>query len=152
MKSYNERMIPLKKCFLLLLTVALLCTGVQGDSLADDAVAPCSSNYFSHYGVSLMPGGDGILYITFDVMGMGICTQLGVATYSVERYDEDDGGWDVICDPFNGEVGTNVASYTFSRAFYGISGDTYRVKATFICTMNGGLECKNYVGVGIEVD
>lgn len=106
-----------------------------------EAPAVRSSNYFHSYGVTIGDSGGGVLRITFHCVGMGICTQLGVASYEVERLD-DDGSWDNASGLLEGQTGSNVASYTFGRNFNGVAGETYRVNVTFICALNGGVETK----------
>ncbi len=140
----------MNRFFAMLLAVILLCTALPFSSSAD-GIVPFSSNYFNSYGTVMSADGNGVLSITFDVQGMGICTQLGVASYEVERKNED-GEWCNVSGLLNGETGSNVASYTFSRSFYGVPGETYRVQVTFLCIMNGGYECKNFTSSGVTVD
>ncbi len=140
----------MRKYLLVFLSVVLMCTALQSRSLAENPT-PRSSNYFSSYGTSMSRDGNGVLGITFDVMGMGICSQLGVASYEVERRNSN-GNWEDASGLLEGETGSNVASYTFSRSFNGVPGETYRVQATFCCFMNGGCEFKNYTSPSVEVD
>lgn len=132
----------MKKFVVLLLALSMLCSMVLSTAAAEDIV-PRQSNYFSSYGTTVAPVGGGTLHITFSTVGTGVCSQLGVASYTVEKMD-DDGNWENCSGFLSGETGSGVASYTFSRYFYGVAGETYRVCATFICTMNNSSETKSY--------
>ncbi len=140
----------MKKSIAMLLAAMMLFTNSVFAALAQELV-PFGSNYFNSYGTTMSADGDGILGITFDVQGMGICSQLGVASYSVQRLN-DRSNWEDVSGLLNGETGSNVASYTFSRAFYGVPGETYRVQVTFFCALNGGFEHKYYTSTGVTVD
>ena len=87
-------------------------------------------------------GGGGI-NITFRAVGTDICNQIGVATYTVQRR-EDNGNWTDVSGLLSGQTGSNVASYTFGRYFQGVAGETYRVKVTFVCVIGTGMESKTY--------
>lgn len=116
-----------------------------------ETISPRSSNYFHSYGANMGDAGDGVLSITFNCVGMGLCSQLGVATYTVERLD-DSGNWENASGLLDGQTGSNVASYTFGRYFYGVSGETYRVNVTFVCVLNNGFESKTYTSGKIVLD
>ena len=95
-----------------------------------------SSNYFQSYGVVLGDAGSHKLCITFSVDGIGICDELGVASFTVERYvtlDDGSHAW-ASAGTFAGQTGHNVSSYTYSVNVQGVAGATYRVRATFTCT------------------
>ena len=112
--------------------------------------APASSNYFHCYGTSMSRQGGGTLLLTFTATGMGMCDVLGVADFDVQCWDADDGEWVNVVTNAPGETGTNVPSYTFSRYFYGTSGQTYRLVVTFVCTKYGmGTELKYYISPAI---
>ena len=117
-----------------------------------------SSNYFSSYGVVLGDAGSHQLRITFSTDGMGICDELGVSTFSVQkRITLDDGsyGW-LDVGTFSGQTGYNVGSYTYSVLYQGVAGATYRVRATFTCTkiINGvaGTEHKTITTGGKKIN
>lgn len=102
-----------------------------------------NSNYFASYGTAVSAQGGGKILITFTTTATGVASQLGVANWSVERRDAE-GNWEAISDVFPGQTGSGFASYTFNRNFIGVPGETYRVKVTFICTMNNGSETKTH--------
>lgn len=106
-----------------------------------------ASNYFQSYGMVITAMGSGKLYLTFTCTAVGIADQLGVANFWVEKRDSD-GNWEDITGQVNGSTNTNVTSYSFSKIFNGVAGETYRVKCTFMCTktINGvvGTEHKSY--------
>jgi len=87
--------------------------------------------------------GNGRIGITFKAVGTGICNQIGVATYQVQKLN-DDGKWEVVSGALSGQTGTNVASYTFGRYFQGVAGETYRIQVTFVCAIGTGMEHKSY--------
>lgn len=138
----------MKKCFAIILVMSLLSMALCANAWAE-AAQPRDSDYFHSYGTTMGADGNGRLIITFDVLGMGICTQLGVASYSVDKLSSE--GWVNVSGLLKGETGANVASYMFSRTFQGIPGDTYRVQVTFFCMMNGGAEHKHYTSTGVTV-
>jgi len=103
------------------------------------------SDYFICYGTTMSRQGGGTLLISFSTAGVGLCDVLGVATFRIQCWDEDDEHWYDITVDIPGETGTNVATYNFSRYFYGTAGRKYRVCATFVCTKYGmGTETKPY--------
>ena len=129
----------MKKFLSIVLTLTLLCSCVFSYACAEQR----SSNYFTSYGTSGSAIGGGQIYITFKAVGTDICNQIGVANYTVERLD-DYGNWNNVSGALSGQTGTNVASYTFGRYFQGVAGETYRVKVTFLCTINNSTETKSY--------
>lgn len=100
-----------------------------------------ASNYFISYGVALGDNGGHRLHIVFSTVGMGLCDEIGVATYSVEKYIETEQGnfWTNISGSCSGQTGYNTNSYSYSFNFQCASAGTYRVRVTFICvkTING---------------
>ena len=117
-----------------------------------------SSNYFQSYGVVLGDAGSHQLRITFSVDGIGICDELGVATFTVERKITGDDGstyW-ANAGSFSGQTGHNVSSYTYAVTVQGVAGATYRVRATFMCikTINGvtGSEFKTLTTGGKRIN
>ena len=132
----------MKNVMSLLLVIALLCSSLFSFVYAEENAAR-SSNYFTSYGTSLSAPGSGRIGITFKAVGTDICNQIGVATYTVQRR-EDNGNWTDVSGLLSGQTGSNVASYTFGRYFQGVAGETYRVKVTFCCTIGTSSEYKSY--------
>ena len=87
--------------------------------------------------------GSGRIAITFRAVGTDICNQIGVASYTVQRL-EDNGNWTAVSGLLSGQTGTNVASYTFGRYFQGVAGETYRIQVSFLCVINNTSEIKSY--------
>ena len=129
----------MKRFLSLMLIFTLLCPCLFAYALAETR----ASNYFSSYGTSMSAPGSGRIGITFRAVGTDICNQIGVATYQVQRR-EDNGNWTDVSGLLSGQTGSNVASYTFGRYFQGVAGETYRVKVTFLCTINNSTETKSY--------
>lgn len=117
-----------------------------------------SSNYFSNYGVVIGDAGGHQLRITFSTDGVGICDELGVSNFSVQKKIIADDGSTYWADvgTFSGQTGRNVSSYTYSVNFQGVGGETYRVRATFMCTkiINGvvGTEHKTVTTGGKKIN
>ncbi|MBQ8554815.1 MAG: hypothetical protein IJ438_02970 [Clostridia bacterium] len=139
----------MKKRLSLTMAMMMLLTGIFAGALAE-GVMPRNSNYFSSYGASLTDEGGGTVMIMFTTTGTGLCSQLGVASYSVQRLD-DDGNWEDVSGLLTGETGSNMITYSFSRYFYGVPGETYRVNVTFLSTLNGSTETKTYTSGQITV-
>ena len=129
----------MKKALSLMLIFTLLCPCLFASVLAETR----ASNYFSSYGTSMTAVGSGRIAITFKAVGTDICNQIGVATYHVEKLN-DDGEWVNVSGALSGQTGTNVASYTFGRYFQGVAGETYRIQVTFYCAIGTGCEHKSY--------
>ena len=116
-----------------------------------------ASNYFISYGVALTDNGGHRLHIVFSTVGMGLCDEIGVATYSVEKYIETEQGnfWTNISGSCSGQTGHNTNSYSYSFNFQCASAGTYRVRATFMCTktINGevGTEFKTVTTGGYTI-
>lgn len=132
----------------LVITILSLCLFSH---VVAEGVAPRSSNYFISYGTALSHVGNGTLLITFDATALNIADQLGVATYTVERL-HDDGRWEDVSGLLEGQTGSGVVSYTYSRYFYGVVGETYRVQVAFYCSMNGGSEFKSMTSGIVTAD
>lgn len=129
----------MKKFLSLMLVFTLMCPCLFAYALAETR----ASNYFSSYGTSMSAPGGGGINITFKAVGTDICNQLGVATYTVEKKN-DDGEWVNVSGSLSGQTGSNVASYTFGRYFQGVAGETYRIQVTFVCSIGTGMEHKSY--------
>lgn len=138
----------MKKMISLALVIVLMCTTLSVCFAETPGMR--SSNYFHSYGTNMCDAGNGVLSITFSCVGMGVCSQLGVATYSVQKLTDD--GWLDVSGLLDGQTGSNTAAYAFGRYFYGVSGETYRVNVTFLCVLNGGAETKSYTSASITLD
>ena len=91
-----------------------------------------SSNYFSSYGVVLGDAGSHQLRITFSTDGMGICDELGVSNFSVDKKITGDDGstyWANV-GTFSGQTGHNVGSNVPG------SGDVYVYQDNQWCCWN----------------
>ena len=129
----------MKKVLSIVLMLSLLCSCMFSYALAETR----ASNYFTSYGTTMSARGSGIIAITFKAVGTDICNQIGVATYQVQKLN-DDGDWVFVSSLLSGQTGTNVASYTFGRYFQGVAGETYRIQVTFVCVIGTGMEHKSY--------
>jgi len=114
-----------------------------------EEIAPYASNYFTSYGTSLGNQGNGVILITFSTTGTGICDTIGVANFWVERRD-DNGNWENVTGVVPGQTASGVVTYTFSKYFQGVPGETYRVQVVFISLRNGGGETKSYTSATIK--
>ena len=103
-----------------------------------------ASNYFASYGISIGDNGGHRLHITFSTTGVGVCDEIGVD----KQFTLEDGSkiWSTVAGPVAGQTSHNTSFCTFGANFQGIAGETYRVRAVFICTktINGvvGTETK----------
>ena len=132
----------MKKTISVVLFLAIMCSCIFSYALAETPESR-ASDYFSSYGTSMSAPGGGRIAVTFRAVGTGICNQIGVANYSIQRLN-DDGEWVAASGLLSGQTGSNVASYSFGRYFQGVAGETYRVVVTFLCTINNSTECKAY--------
>ena len=126
----------------LLMAMMILCPCFAVVSHAEDS-APYASAFFTSYGTTLSKEGNGRIKIIFSATGTNICNKIGVASYTVERLD-DYGNWVNVSGLLNGSTGTNLNTYTFSRYFNGVRGETYRVQVVFTCIINNDGETQNY--------
>lgn len=132
----------MKRIISVVLIVLMLCSIIPIACFAEGNDAR-ASNYFSNYGVTLSHQSDGRIKIVFTATGIDICSQIGVATYQIQQRSSG-GSWEDFGDMQNGQTGSNVRSYSFSKYFTPNSGKEYRVKCTFTCTLNGSTEHKAY--------
>ena len=132
----------MKKFVSMVLAVMLLfvCTV---STYAESELIPYNSDYFANYGVSLSNEGSAMIKIVFSADGAEICDEIGVATFLVERYDEN-GNWENVSGLINGQTGSNTLSYTFSKYFQGVEGERYRVQVTFVYIIDGHSEFKTH--------
>lgn len=126
-----------------ILSIVLLLSFFTLPAMAEMEITPYNSNYFNSYGTTLSRQGDGRIKIVFSADGTQICDEIGVASYLVERLDAD-GDWTSVSGLLNGKTAADVASYTFSKYFNGVAGETYRVQVTFMCSISSSTEFKNY--------
>lgn len=133
----------MKRVISLVLMLMLLMASVSAY-----AVEPRDSEYFNSYGTSLSRLGDGKIKITFSCSSVGTASQLGVSNFSVYVYDGS--RWELISGPHSGSYGYNTSSYSFSRTFYGVPGEKYRVQVNFLSgKSNGTSETKAYTSGSI---
>lgn len=117
-----------------------------------------SSDYFISYGCVIGDNGGHVLHITFTTTGVGMCDEIGVANYCVDKYMETDQGnfWTPITGLLPGVTHTNTMYCTYGVNFQGVAGERYRVRATFICvkTIDGevGSETKSVCTTGCTVN
>jgi len=133
----------MKKTLSMLLILTLLSACIFSYALAETR----ASDYFTSYGTTMSAIGNGRIAITFKAVGTGLCNQIGVASYHVEKRTDE--GWIGISGLLSGQTGTNVASYTFGRYFQGIAGETYRIQVIFCCSIGTGMEHKVYTSGSI---
>ena len=133
----------MKKTLSMLLILTLLSACIFSYALAETR----ASDYFTSYGTTMSAIGNGRIAITFKAVGTGLCNQIGVASYHVEK--RTDGGWVNVSGFLSGQTGTNVASYAFGRYFQGIAGETYRIQVTFFSSIGTGSEFKTYTSGSI---
>lgn len=117
-------------------------------SVAESATTR-DSNYFQSYGISLAKPGSSKINITFSCAAVGTASQIGVSNYSVQRYD--DGSWTAVTEWLDGSYSYNASSHSFAKTFQGVSGETYRVKCTFLCTKDGTTETKSYTSRSVTL-
>ena len=120
---------------LIVLSLVLCCT-----ALADDEISPRASDYFGSYGITVSRLGSGKISFTMSCTSMGTASQLGVSSYSVQKYT--DSGWVTVASA-TGTYKYNVSSYALSKTFNGVAGEKYRVKCTFMCVKDGTGETKS---------
>lgn len=150
----------LKKCASLALAVCLfVCVCFPASAAVIIPDGTFSSNYFASYGCVINDNGGHVLRITFTAHGMGICDEIGVATYAVDKQiTAQDGSlvWTPITDLLPGVTWQNTGYCTYGVNFQGIAGERYRVRATFTCTkvINGviGTEHKSVCTTGCTVN
>ena len=133
----------MKRFMALILVVTLaLCIGAIAHAETNDTRA---SDYFATYGIALSKPGSNRINITFSCScASGTASQIGVSTYSVQCYDEDDAHWYTVSGPHSGTYSYNASSHSFAKTFQGVAGEKYRVKCTFTCSKNGTFESKSY--------
>ena len=118
-----------------------------------------SSDYFASYGCIINDNGGHVLHITFTTTGVGICDEIGVANYCVDKQvtlEDGSKAWPPITGLLPGITRTNAGFCTYGVNFQGVAGERYRVRATFICvkTINGevGSETKSVCTTGCTVN
>lgn len=132
----------MKRFLSLLIAMILMCSCFAVAAHAAEADTRASA-FFTGYGTTLSKQGGGRIRITFSASGTTICNQIGVASWQVEKLNSS-GEWVAAGSTQSGSMGSNRNTYTFSRYFNGVAGETYRVKVTFVCTINNATETKNY--------
>ena len=133
----------MKRFIALLLAMILLVCSTAAFATADNEEQPRQSNFFASYGTSLSAIGGGKIRVTFTCTAVDYATTLGVVNYEVERKNSS-GNWEDVSGWLTGQTGSNVHTYSFSKTINGTAGQTYRVRCTFICAKNGGVETKSY--------
>ena len=137
----------MKRLITLILAVCMLCVSLGAAACAEGVTR--DSKYFTSYGTTLSKAGGGTIKITFSTDATQVADTLGVANYYVSRLNSS-GDWVDCTGLLSGKTASNVGSYTFSKYFNGISGETYRVNVSFMCTIDGKTEFKSYTSLRIE--
>jgi len=126
-----------KSASLILAVCLLVCmclpASAAGGTIPDGTFA---SNYFISYGCVISDNGGHVLHITFNTSGVGVCDEIGVASYQVEkRVTLDDGSqmWAAVTGLLPGYTRTNASFCSYNVNFQGVAGERYRVRATFVC-------------------
>lgn len=131
----------MKRILALLLAVVL--TGAFTFAAAAEAeIMPRASEYFSSYSVGITPKAGGKLSVRFSTTGVETSSQLGVATYQLQK--KVDGVFQNVGEEQSGSVGNNVIEHVFTRTCQGVAGEIYRVKATFVCQNSNGYKAQPY--------
>lgn len=133
----------MKRILSVMLAILMLCGMLMANACAENGINPRDSAYFSSYGANLSKQSDGRIKVTFVATGTGICSQLGVATYQVKELGSN-GSWHDYTSLLAGKTGSGVTSYTFSKYFTPVAGNSYYVTCTFVSAINGGVEHKPY--------
>jgi len=139
----------MKKLISILLVFMLICSMVIPTACAEIEFSSHASEYFSSYGTTLSNEGNSLIKIVFTVEGTEICDELGVATFSVQKYHEDTGIWEDVTGLVSGQTREDVLTYTFSKYFQGVEDEIYRVQVTFISVIDGEVETKAYTSGAI---
>ena len=140
--NYLEEYIVKRFIAFSLVLILLFCSTVALAAEADRA-STRASDYFASYGMAVTIIGGGRLQLDFSCSSVGMASQLGVASYEVERKNSS-GEWVDVTGLLSGSMRNNVVSHSFCKIFYGVPGERYRVKCTFACVKNGSSEYKNY--------
>jgi len=133
----------MKKFFAMLLAISMLICSTFAFAAFSETDEPRASNYFQSYGMSVTAIGSGRLNLTFSCSAVNIADQLGVVNYVVQKKNSA-GEWVDVTNYLTGSIRTNTTSHSFAKTFYGVAGETYRVKCTFYCQIGGGSEFKSY--------
>lgn len=137
----------MKRLITLILAICMFCVSLGAAACAESVAR--NSAFFTSYGTTLSKAGGGTIKITFSTDATQVADTLGVVNYSVDELNSD-GDWVNKTGLLSGKTASNVGSYTFSKYFNGISGKTYRVNVSFVCTIDGKTEYKNYTSLRIE--
>ena len=132
------------KRFVSLAFAVMLIFACTVGAYAESELVLYSSDYFSGYGVTLSNQGSAMIKIVFSADGAEICDEIGVATFEIEKYNEDNGAWENVSGLINGQTGSNTLSYTFSRYFQGVEDERYRVQVTFVSIIDNSAEYKTH--------
>ena len=136
----------MKKFIAMILAVSmLLCSSVAFAALPETDGTQ-ASDYFQSYGMAVTAIGSGRLQLSFSCSAVGLADQLGVANYWVQKKNSS-GEWVDVTSVLSGSTSTNTTSHSFSKIFYGVAGETYRVKCVFICVKGGSSETKSYTSI-----
>lgn len=133
---------------LILVIITLICIGSIAMADEDNTRA---SNYFNSYGITLSKPGSNKINITFSCTAVGTASQIGVSTYRIQRYEEDNAYWVDVSGPHNGSYSYNASSHSFAKTFQGVAGEKYRVKCTFTCSKDGTFESKSYTSRSVTL-
>ena len=127
----------MKRLITLILAICMFCVSLGAAACAESVAR--NSAFFTSYGTTLSKAGGGTIKITFSTDATQVADTLGVANYYVSRLNSS-GDWVDCTGLLSGKTASNVGSYTFSKYFNGLSGETYRVNVSFVCTIDGKSE------------
>lgn len=119
----------------MLLMAIMICTPVCSNAEDDPIMMPMADTFFQSYSISMSKSGTTI-HIAFRVAAVETMAVLGAPTYDVQRLVN--GTWTTVGDDLTGSVGTDTASYSFSKNYTAVAGYSYRVKAKFYAKKYNG--------------
>jgi hypothetical protein len=136
----------MKRFIAMILAVSMLLCGSVAFAALPETDGTQASNYFASYGMAVTAIGSGRLQLSFTCSAVGLADQLGVANYQVQKKNSSV-EWVDITGFLSGSTKTNTTSHSCSKIFYGVAGETYRVRCTFICVKGGSSETKSYTSI-----
>ncbi len=106
-------------------------------------MTPYADSFFSSYGISMSNPSGSTIHIVFRVSAIETMDILGATSYDVQRLVG--GTWTTVASSLSGSLGSDKASYSFSKNYSATSGYSYRIKARFYAKKYDGSSRTNTV-------
>lgn len=149
MRNYRRVLILFLLAVMMINGAGILAYAEERD--LDGSIVPYADDFFQSYSLGLGKTSSTSFRASFHVTAKKTADILGCTTYFVQV--KINGAWQTV-DPegYDGSLGSDVASYSFSKNIKCTAGYQYRVRAKFYCKKyDGSTKSVTYTSASIQM-